>query len=161
MSTTDNINDYDKIIIINDWKDEFMEKERIKMENDKRPYLVHLYDEHYFRRRIHNKIILPKFKDIGYSEEDFEYIKNGSLPPHMRGGIYDDEGRCLPVANSILYEYRYMNYLKRRRDKKRSYTMKNYSDKNDFKIYLNNHPKDTIVSKNVLALLLAQKIKWT
>jgi hypothetical protein len=160
MSSTDNTIDFDKIIIINDWKDELMEKERIKMENDKRPYLVHLYDEHYFRRRIHNKIILPKFKDEGYSEEDFEYIKKGTLPPHMRGGIYDDEGNCLPVANSILYEKMHMQYLRKKREKRRAISMKNHFNKNDFKVYLNNHPKDTIVSKTVLALLLAQKIKW-
>ncbi len=163
MSSTDNIeiilNDSD-LEFLNVWKKERLERKRIKIENDKRPYLIKLYDEYYFRRRINNKIVLPKFKDEGYSEEDFAYIKNGSLPPHLRGGVYDEDGNCLPVANSILYEQMYMHILRKKREKRRAISMKNHFNKNDFKIYLNNHPKDTIVSKTVSALLLAQKIKW-
>ena len=137
------------------------EKEKEEMEKDKRPYIVSLYDKTHFRRRKGNKVVLPKFREEGYSIEDFEYIKKGMLPPEKNKGLYTDDGFVVPVANSILYEYRYMNYLKKKRGYRKAYSMKNHNNKYDFKIYLDNHPKDTILTKNVSALLLAERIKWT
>ena len=97
---------------------------------------------------------MPKFQDIGYSEEDFAYVKRGMLPPRkMHENVY-------PMANSILHEFKYMEILKKRRSKKRTQSMKHYNNKYDSKIYLDNYPKDTVLTKNVSALLLAQKVKW-
>ncbi len=97
---------------LNNWVKEIKE-----IENDKRLYLVSLYDKNYFRRKKGNKIVLPKFKDIGYSDEDFSYVKRGILPPRkMYENVY-------PMVNSILHEFKYMDILKKRRSNKRTQTM--------------------------------------
>ena len=103
---------------------------------------------------------LPKYDDYGYNYDELEYILESRLNPNKINNNMIGNKLCLPFAESILYQEQYKINLNKKRSNRRAFSLKNSKNKNDFKVYLKNHPKDTIVSKNVLALLLAENIHW-
>ncbi len=104
-----------------------------------------------------NDLPFFRIKDIGFTEKEYDDVINCNPERYTKsiGCVIDGKEYVAPVARSILYDLQYMHKMERRRCIRRSKT-----DKNNKKIYLDNHPKDSVISKNVNSLILADKINF-
>lgn len=84
---------------------------------------------------------------------------NSNLPFNIIYAIDTTEKNNIPIAPSILHDLEYMNIMEKIHHKTNNYR-RCKTEKNNKKIYLDNHPKDSIISKNVSAILLADRIKF-